>query len=119
MDALWLALAFLLGLLARQLGLPALVGYLVAGFALNALGQQSSGLLDQVAHAGVLLLLFSVGLKLKLQSLIRPDVWGGGGPVSYTHLDVYKRQGHAMDRGVIHLMDACCVRNNVRSLLPG
>lgn len=79
MDTLWLALAFLLGLLARQLGLPALVGYLAAGFVLNALGQQSSGLLDQVAHAGVLLLLFSVGLKLKLKSLIRPDVWGGGG----------------------------------------
>ena len=62
MDTLWLALAFLLGLLARQLGLPALIGYLAAGFVLNGLGQQSSGLLDQVAHAGVLLLLFSVCL---------------------------------------------------------
>ncbi|HCK82098.1 MAG TPA: cation:proton antiporter [Candidatus Competibacter sp.] len=79
MDALWLALAFLLGLLVRHLGLPALVGYLVAGFVLNALGQRSSELLDHIAHAGVLLLLFSVGLKLRLKSLIRPDVWGGGG----------------------------------------
>jgi len=78
MDALWLALAFLLGLFSRYLGLPALVGYLVAGFALNALGQHGSALLDQVAHAGVLLLLFSVGLKLRLQSLARPEVWGGG-----------------------------------------
>ncbi|MBK7982604.1 MAG: cation:proton antiporter [Candidatus Competibacteraceae bacterium] len=79
MDALWLALAFLLGLLVRHLGLPALVGYLAAGFVLNASGQQSSELLDRIAHAGVLLLLFGVGLKLRLKSLIRPDVWGGGG----------------------------------------
>ena len=57
MDALWLALAFLLGLLVRHLGLPALVGYLAAGFVLNASGQQSSELLDRIAHAGVLLLL--------------------------------------------------------------
>ncbi len=79
MDVLWLALAFLCGLLARPLGLPTLVGYLIAGFVLNALGQHSNILLDQIAHAGVLLLLFSVGLKLRLKSLIRPDVWGGGG----------------------------------------
>lgn len=76
MDALWLALAFLLGLICRHLGLPALVGYLVTGFVLNALGQQGNPLLDQIAHAGILLLLFSVGLKLRLKSLTRPDVWG-------------------------------------------
>ncbi len=78
MDALWLALAFSLGLVVRHLGLPALVGYLAAGFVLNALGQRGSALLDQIAHAGILLLLFSVGLKLRLRSLARPDVWGGG-----------------------------------------
>ncbi len=78
MDALWLALAFLLGLLFRHLSLPSLVGYLAAGFALNAFGQEGSELLDQIAHAGVLLLLFSVGLKLRLKSLIRVEVWGGG-----------------------------------------
>ncbi|HPF57994.1 MAG TPA: cation:proton antiporter [Candidatus Competibacteraceae bacterium] len=78
MDALWLALAFLLGLLSRHLGLPALVGYLAAGFMLNALGQHGSELLDHIAHAGVLLLLFSVGLKLRIKSLTRPEVWGGG-----------------------------------------
>lgn len=78
MDALWLALAFSLGLLVRHLGLPALVGYLAAGFVLNALGQHGNALLEQIAHAGVLLLLFGVGLKLRLKSLIRPEVWGGG-----------------------------------------
>jgi predicted Kef-type K+ transport protein len=78
MDVLWLALAFLLGLFSRYLGLPALVGYLAAGFVLNALDQQGSKLLDHIAHAGVLLLLFSVGLKLRIKSLTRPEVWGGG-----------------------------------------
>jgi predicted Kef-type K+ transport protein len=77
-DALWLALAFLLGLVFRHLGLPALIGYLMAGFVLNGLGQQGNTLLDHIAHAGILLLLFSVGLKLRLKSLARPDVWGGG-----------------------------------------
>lgn len=84
MDVLWLALAFLLGLLFRRLGLPPLVGYLAAGFVLNALGQHGSELLDQIAHAGVLLLLFSVGLKLRFKSLVRPEVWGG----SLLHLAV-------------------------------
>lgn len=79
MDALWLALAFLLGLVFRHLGLPSLVGYLAAGFVLNALGQEGNELLERIAHAGVLLLLFGVGLKLRLKSLVRPDVWGGGG----------------------------------------
>ena len=78
MDAFWIALAFFLGLLFRYLGLPALVGYLAAGFVLNALGQEGSKLLEQIAHAGVLLLLFSVGLKLRIKSLTRPEVWGGG-----------------------------------------
>ncbi|MDG4584217.1 MAG: cation:proton antiporter, partial [Candidatus Competibacter sp.] len=78
MDAFWLALAFFLGLLFRYLGLPSLVGYLAAGFVLNALGQEGSELLERIAHAGVLLLLFSVGLKLRIKSLTRPEVWGGG-----------------------------------------
>ena len=54
------------------------MGYLAAGFALNAFGQRGSELLDQAAHAGVLLLLFSIGLKLRLKSLIRLEVWSGG-----------------------------------------
>ena len=78
MDVLWLSLAFVLGLVFRHLGQPPLVGYLAAGFMLNAFGQHGNELLEQVAHAGVLLLLFSVGLKLRIKSLARPEVWGGG-----------------------------------------
>ncbi|MBL8200377.1 MAG: cation:proton antiporter [Chromatiales bacterium] len=76
MLAVWIAAAFALGLLARQLGLPPLIGFLTAGFLLNASGIERVPALTEVAHLGVLLLLFSVGLKLRLRNLIRPEVWG-------------------------------------------
>src|SRR5438093_1068677 len=66
MEAVALAIAFALGLAFRQMRLPSLIGYLIAGFALQANGFQSSERLENVAHLGVLLLLFSVGLKLRL-----------------------------------------------------
>jgi len=78
-----LTFAFFFGLAVKQVGLPPLVGFLVAGFGLNALGGQiglphdSGEILDHVAHLGVLLLLFTVGLKLKLRQLIQPQVIGG------------------------------------------
>ena len=82
-EATWIAFAFGLGLLARYVGLPPLIGYLSAGFALaafdNQLGitRQDSEILAHLAHLGVLLLLFTVGLKLKLTNLARPEVVGG------------------------------------------
>lgn len=83
-EAVWLAFAFATGMLVRPAGLPPLVGYLAAGFALAALGadiglpDDSGTVLSHIAHLGVLLLLFTVGLKLKLRNLIRPEVIGGG-----------------------------------------
>lgn len=82
MEVLWISLAFVLGLGTRQVGLPPLVGYLLAGFALNAFGQWSgvhlegSEALKHIAHQGVLLLLFTVGLKLRLRNVFQPEVWG-------------------------------------------
>jgi predicted Kef-type K+ transport protein len=73
-----IVLAFVLGLVFHQLRLPSLVGYLLAGFLLQAGGMQGGPLLDEVAHVGVLLLLFTLGLKLRLKSLIRPETWGAG-----------------------------------------
>ena len=78
MEALWVLGAYVLGLGASALGLPPLVGYLAAGFGLGVLGLQGGDLLHELAHAGVLLLLFSVGLKLRLASLFRPEVLGVG-----------------------------------------
>jgi predicted Kef-type K+ transport protein len=78
MLAIWIAAAFFLGLLARQLKLPPLVGFLAAGFLLNAFGVERTPLLDDIAHLGVLLLLFTVGLKLRFKNLLRAEVWGVG-----------------------------------------
>jgi predicted Kef-type K+ transport protein len=75
--------AFILGILARQVTLPPLVGFLVAGFAINALGPTlgmpttTGPILEYLANLGVLLLLFSVGLKLKLKQIGEPHVVGG------------------------------------------
>ena len=77
MDPVFLAIAFVLGFAARQVGLPPLVGFLGAGFALNGLGFESGPLLVQFADLGVTLLLFSIGLKLKIETLLKPEVWAG------------------------------------------
>ncbi|WP_405118154.1 cation:proton antiporter [Pseudomonas leptonychotis] len=83
-EAAWIAFAFAMGLAARAVGLPPLVGYLGAGFALAAVGERlgidphESGALEHIAHLGVLLLLFTVGLKLKASNLLRREVFGGG-----------------------------------------
>lgn len=82
MLAAWIAGALVLGLMAWRVGLPPLVGFLVSGFVLNALGAESTPMLEELAHAGVLLLLFAVGLKLRLKTLLRTEVWG----TALTHL---------------------------------
>jgi predicted Kef-type K+ transport protein len=74
-DVSWIALAFLLGLLARLINLPPLVGFLAAGFVLNYLGLSSGEMLQKLADLGITLLLFTVGLKLNVRELIRPQVW--------------------------------------------
>lgn len=84
LEAIWIAFAFTLGFIVRRLGLPNLIGYLVAGFAISAaspylqLPEENGKILDHIAHLGVLLLLFTVGLKLRLRNLVRPEVIGGG-----------------------------------------
>lgn len=74
-DVAWISLAFGLGFLSRLLGLPPLVGYLAAGFLLNAQGSVNGELIHKLADIGITLLLFTVGLKLNLRTLARPQVW--------------------------------------------
>lgn len=75
--AIWLSFAFLSGLIMRSIGLPPLIGYLATGFSLSIYGYESNDLLSAVSHAGVLILLFSVGLKLELKSLFRLEIFAG------------------------------------------
>ena len=75
-DVTWISLAFLLGFLSSLVKLPPLVGFLIAGFVLNYLGANSGEMLQKMADLGITLLLFTVGLKLDLKSLARPQVWG-------------------------------------------
>jgi predicted Kef-type K+ transport protein len=79
MEAVWVGAAYGLGWLASRLGLPPLVGYLGAGFILQAFGHRGGDLLHTLADLGVLLLLFTVGLKLRFASLARWEVLGAGG----------------------------------------
>jgi len=74
-DVTWITLAFVFGFLAKQINLPPLVGFLVTGFVLNYYGVTSGESLEKLADLGITLLLFTVGLKLNLKILIRPQVW--------------------------------------------
>ena len=78
MIILALVIAFILGFLVRLIGLPPMLGFLIAGFVLNGLGLEHSPAIDRIANMGILLLLFSIGLKLNIKSLFRKHVWQGG-----------------------------------------
>jgi len=77
MDPLWILVAFILGFAVYRIGLPPLVGYLIAGFVLHSFGIRGGEVLDTIADLGVMLLLFTIGLKLKIRSLLRPEIWAG------------------------------------------
>jgi glutathione-regulated potassium-efflux system ancillary protein KefC len=65
-------------LLAKRIGLPPLVGFLVTGFLINLSGLNEgeiSTVLQGLSDLGVMLLLFTIGLKIKLKSLFKPEVW--------------------------------------------
>lgn len=77
-DPLWIGFALALGMLARYLRVPALVGFLVAGFALNALGAQPGPFIGELADLGITLLLFTIGLHLSVRMFAKPQVWAVG-----------------------------------------
>ena len=82
MEAIWITVAYALGLLASYAKLPPLVGYLGGGLALYSLGVTGSDLLHDIGHVGVLLLLLTVGLHIRLRSVLRPEVLGAGARTS-------------------------------------
>lgn len=75
-DATAILLGALLGgLAAGALRLPPLLGFLAAGFVLHVLGVSPVPSLGTAADLGVTVLLFGVGLKLDVRTLVRREVW--------------------------------------------
>lgn len=74
-----LVVALMAGLLAKKVNMPPMVGFLVAGFVLASSNTLVPGLAELnfklLEDLGVNLLLFTIGLKLDLRSLMRPFVW--------------------------------------------
>jgi predicted Kef-type K+ transport protein len=75
-------LAFLFGLILKRVGLPPMVGFLLAGFVFNLSGFEAPEGLSMISQLGVTLLLFSIGLKLDFKSLANNEIWG----VSFAHI---------------------------------
>ena len=79
MDVIWIGVAFLAGLVAQLLRIPTLVGYLIAGLVLSVVGvPENSSVIITIGDLGVTLLLFTVGLHLRLKSIVQPEVFGVG-----------------------------------------
>jgi len=74
-DPAWIAFAFAFGLIFKHFHLPPMVGFLVAGFVLHFFGAKSDQFLLEIADLGVTLLLFTIGLKLRISTLIRREIW--------------------------------------------
>jgi len=81
-DAIWLGLAFISGMLARKVNLPPLIGFLLTGIILNASGLtygHISAVLHTLSDLGVMLLLFTIGLKININQLIKKEIWTTAG----------------------------------------
>ncbi len=70
-----LVAALVAGAVATYVRLPPLVGFLVAGFVLAPMGVESTPTLETIADLGVTVLLFGVGLKMDVRSLLRREVF--------------------------------------------
>lgn len=75
MEYSFLLFAFVFGLAFKLAGFPPLIGYLVAGFTLKALGFGLPNSLTTIADLGITIMLFTIGLKLNLRDLLKREVW--------------------------------------------
>ena len=78
LNTVWISLAFLFGLFAKRISLPPLIGFLAAGFVLNIFDiTEGSEAMEVAADIGVMLLLFTIGLKLNIKDLFEKVIWMG------------------------------------------
>lgn len=77
MDFIWILFAFFCGLGMKLISLPPLIGYLLAGFILNFAGFTANDTLHTLADLGITLMLFTIGLKLEIKSLLKTEIWAG------------------------------------------
>jgi CPA2 family monovalent cation:H+ antiporter-2 len=90
--AIGLSAAFVGGLIAARLGLPTVVGYILAGIAVGPFTPgfvADSGLAQQLAEIGVILLMFGVGMHFSIPDLLavrRIAIPGGVGQAVGTAL---------------------------------
>lgn len=75
MLVILISFAFGFGLVLSRIGLPPMVGFLVAGFAYNMAGLVPPNGLNIAADLGITLLLFSIGLKLDVKGLFKAEIW--------------------------------------------
>ncbi|WP_075603240.1 cation:proton antiporter family protein [Saccharicrinis aurantiacus] len=77
LDSIWLGIAFALGYVFKRINLPPMLGFLLSGFVLNATNAEHSELLEGIADIGVLLLLYTIGLKINIKTLAEKAIFGG------------------------------------------
>ena len=89
------------GFVVSRIGFPPLIGYLIAGFVLYLLGLKGENLplLHMIADTGIMLLLFAIGLKLDLKSLLKAEVWVS----SSVHLIIFMSVGLILFKAAIWL----------------
>ena len=85
MDFVWILFAFGCGLLVKMVRLPSLIGYLCAGFILHYIGMEPIASLETLASLGISLMLFSIGVKLKITDLMKREVWAS----TFSHMALW------------------------------
>ena len=71
---MFLLVAFGFGLFAKYCKLPPLIGFLIAGFFLNALDYSNNETLQAIANTGITIMLFTIGLKLNIKDLLKREI---------------------------------------------
>lgn len=79
MEPLVILLALIAGLACKRSGYPPLPGYLFAGFVAHGLGLGDIATIEAIADIGLILLLFTIGLKLNVREVAEPQIWAVAG----------------------------------------